>query len=320
MEIRKISLALFFAVLGSSLPATAQHQITAMHDDIEGAVLLGGWVPRWTNDRLAGCEMCQGAPILYTVDRTGNRETVTLDIAESSYVTAYDVAAGADGSIAAVGSAISGDSRTGTFIVWVSPDRSRQVVTRVWPFAPHVVAVAPDGTIWAVGAVGNDSHRMVYPNVLRHYAPSGQLLTSTIVVGAKRSKTGVSNVGEASTLMTSTDRVGWLTSACQYLEFSSGGVELGRYNCPAGYTAINQLGGSALSPSDDLVVGAKQAAPLAPLELDRATGEWKAVPVLQDSGKTNEILGFDGLTLITRAGLTARRYAWSDRLASGGQI
>ena len=111
--------------------------------------------------------------------------------------------------------------------------------------------------------------------------------------------------------MASNDRIGWLTWACQYVEFSADGVESGRYNCPSGSNSILQLGGVALSPSNDLVVGAKQAAPLAPLELDRATGQWRPVTVLQDSGNTNEVLGFDGLTLITRAGLKLRRYAWS---------
>jgi hypothetical protein len=180
--------------------------------------------------------------------------------------------------------------------VWISPDRSRQVVTRVWPYTPYVVAMASDGTIWTVGAVLTDTYRTMYPNVLRHYAPSGQLLTSTNVLNARPNKGGAYEVNQASTLMVSKDRVGWLTLACQYMEFSLQGVELGRYNCPTGYDRITEIGGAALSPSDDLVVGAKQAAPLAPLELDRATGTWKPVAVLQDSGNTNEVLGFDGLT------------------------
>jgi hypothetical protein len=236
---------------------------------------------------------------------------VALDIAASAFTTVWDVAAGADGSMASVGSALSGDSRKGTFIVWISPDRSRQVVTRVWPYAPHVVVLGSDGTIWTVGEVVNDSYQLVYPNVLRHYAPSGQLLASTIIMRARPNKGGAFSVSGASTLMASNDRVGWLTLACQYLEFSLDGVELGRYNCPSGAGRISELGGVALSQSNDLVVGAKQAAPLAPLELDRATGGWKPVQVLQDSGNTNEVLGFDGLTLITRAGLAVRRYAWS---------
>jgi hypothetical protein len=245
------------------------------------------------------------------VDTGGRSETVALDIAASAFTYVHDVTVGADGSMAAVGRAISGDSRKGTFIVWISPDRSRQVVTRVWPFTPHVVTMGLDGTIWAVGAVVTDEYRVMYPNVLRHYSPSGELLTSTNVLNALPSKGGAYTVNEASTLMVSADRVGWLTLACQYMEFSLDGVELGRYNCPSGYRSNLSVGGIAMSPSGDVVVGAKQAAPLTPLELNRATGGWRAVTVLQDSGNTNEILGFDGLTLMTRAGLAVRRYAWA---------
>ncbi len=311
MRIREVSRLLFLVIVISPASAVAQHQVTAMQSDIPGVVPSDGWIPRWRNNWLVGCEHCQGSPLLYTVDAGGRRETIALDIAASAFTYVHDVTVGADRSIAAVGRAISDDSRKGTFIVWISPDRSRQVVTRVWPYTPYVVAMASDGTIWTVGAVLTDTYRTMYPNVLRHYAPSGQLLTSTNILNARPNSGGAYTVNQASTLMVSKDRVGWLTFACQYLEFSTDGVELGRYNCPNGPTTITELGGVALSPSDDLLVGAKNAAPLAPLELNRATGNWKPVTVLMDSGNTNEILGFDGATLVTRAGLAVRRYAWS---------
>jgi hypothetical protein len=301
---------------GSSL---AQRQLVATHDDVPVLIPTSGHAPRWTNNRLAGCDHCEGAPILYTADRWGDRETVALEIPAAGFTGVYDVAAGPDGSLAAVGLAISGSSRMGTFIAWIAPDRSRQVVTRVWPYSPNVVAVAPDGTIWAVGAVMNDNYRQVYPNVLRHYAPSGQLLASTIVGRAWKSDGGMYEVSETSALMASNDRIGWLTMACQYIEFSFDAVELGRYGCPTGYSYIHQVGGVALSSADDLLVGGKPAAPLAPLELDRATNTWKSVPLTQESSKTVEFLGFDGLTLVTRAGgPMLRRYAWSGQPSAVG--
>jgi hypothetical protein len=311
-------LKLLFVATLSVGGAFAQHQIAATGNDMVGTIPVNGWIPRWRNAWLVGCEGCQGSPLLYLVDRAGRRETVALDVAAAASTTVWDVAVGADASIAAVGRSISGNSREGTFLVWISPDRSRQVVTRVWPYIPHVAAVAADGSIWTVGAVVNDSYRLVYPNVLRHYTPAGKLLTSTIVTRLRTNTGGAFTVNEASTLMVSSDRIGWLTFACQYLEFSLDGVEMGRYTCPSGYTSISQLGGVALSPSADLVVSAKPAAPLAPLELDRSTGQWKPVTILNDSGNTNELLGFDGFTLITRAGLTLRRYAWSGQAISGG--
>ncbi len=313
--------------------AMAQQQLVATHQDVQ--VPLGGHVPRWTNNRLAGCDQCEGVPILYSADRLGARQTVVLDIAGAGFTNTgwgfantgadfistgagftniRDVAAGSDGSLAAVGIATSGDSRMGTFVAWIAPDRSRQVITRVWPYSPQALAVAPDGTIWTVGAVMNDNYRQVYPNVLRHYAPSGQLLASTIVERAKKSDTDMYNVSETSALMASNDRIGWLTTACQYIEFSFSSMELGRYACPNGYSKISQVGGVALSPANNLLVGGQNTpAPLAPLELDRVTNTWKVVPVLQDSGKTIELLGFDGLTLVTRTGgPMLRRYSLSE--------
>jgi hypothetical protein len=311
MRIREVSRLLFLVIVISPAPTVAQHQVTAMNSGIPVVVPTNGWIPRWRNNWLVGCQHCQGSPILYTVDTGGRSETMALDIAASAFTYVHDVTVGADGSIAAGGRATSDDSRKGAFIVWISPDRSRQVVTSVWPYDPHVVTMGSDGTIWTVGAVLTSDYRIMYPNVLRHYSPPGQLLTSTNVLNALPNTGGAYAVNQASTLVVSADRVGWLTLACQYMEFSLDGVELGRYNCPGGARSISAVGGIAMSPSDDVVVGAKQAAPLAPLELNRATGEWRAVTVLQDSGNTNEILGFDGFTLMTRAGLAVRQYAWA---------
>jgi hypothetical protein len=117
--------------------------------------------------------------------------------------------------------------------------------------------------------------------------------------------------------MASKDRLGWLTRACEYIEFSFDGVEVGRYGCPGGYSDFHQIGGVGLSPANDLVIGASWATPLGPLELDRATSTWKRVPVLEDSGTTRRILGFDGLTLMTSSGFVFRQYGLSNSVAGG---
>jgi hypothetical protein len=196
------------------------------------------------------------------------------------------------------------------------------VLTRVWPYAPQVVTTAPDGTIWTVGPLLNNSaNKMIYPNVLRHYLPSGQLLASTFIRGARKNSGGLYNVAEVSALMASNDRIGWLTQTCQYIEFSFEAVQLGSYVCPNGYTNFNDVSGVALSSANDLLVGGKWAEPLAPLQLDRATSTWKPVPVYQDSGKTHMLLGFDGHFLVTSAAGgpdRMRRYAWSGEPANGG--
>jgi hypothetical protein len=320
MEIRGIfcvcSLAL--AALFPGL-AQAQHQLVATHADISATLPNGGRLPHWTSKRLAGCDPCLRSPVLTTIGDHGEQEFVALDIPAADYADVRDVAAGPDGSLVAVGWAMSGDSRMGAFIAWVSPDRSHQVLTRVWPYNPYVVAIGSDTTIWTLGPVMTDHNVPRDPNVLRHYTPSGQILAATTIRDAKHSDGGLRMVSDASALMVSADRVGWLTMACEYFEFSFDGVELGRYGCPKGYSDIHELGGVGLSSADDLLVGAKEAAPLAPLALDRATNSWRPVPVLQDSGITGRILGFDGLTLMTSGVSGLRRYTLSGGPLAGGQ-
>jgi hypothetical protein len=297
---------------------SAQRGLVAAQENVPFLYPLVGQV-RWTGSRLTGCDYCFSKPILWAVDRQGNREAVAFDVPGAYYAQIRDVAAGPDGSLTAVGLAMSGDSRMATFIAWISPDTTRQVVTRVWPYNPYAVTVAPDGTIWTVGPVMNDTPRVVNPNVLRHYTPSGQLLASTIVHGLRKSEGGLYSVSSTSVLMASNDRIGWLTMACQYVEFSFEGVQLGVYTLPSGYTKIIDVSGIALSAADDLLVGGKWLAPLAPLELERATSTWKPVPVSRDSGNTQMLLGFDGLTLVTSSMASSmRRFTWSDEPSVGG--
>jgi hypothetical protein len=198
-------------------------------------------------------------------------------------------------------------------------------VTRTWPYNPVAVSLATDSTIWSVGPFLNEGHKVVYANVLRHYTPTGQLLTSTIIRSVRKSTGGLYNVAETSSLMTSNDRVGWLTMTCQYLEFSLDGAQLpGSYSCPNGSTSIIHNSGVALSVSNDLLVGGKMPTGLSQFELDRTTNAWKPVLMPPDSGNTQMLLGFDGLTLVTWVSSSGshwiRRYTWADAAShNGGQ-
>ena len=316
---------LSFLVAPSAGQTSAQRGLVKAADTHSFSFPLSGRM-RWTGNRLAGCDFCQGNhPILWVADRQGNRTSVAFDLPGAGYTNVRDVAAGPDGSLTAVGLVLSGDSRMTTFVAWISADSTRQVLTQVWPYDPQVVTVASDGSLWTIGALMNDKNRVVYPNVLRHYTSSGQLLASTFIRDARKNKGGLYTVSPTSVLMVSNDRVGWLTMTCQYIEFSLEAVQMGNYTCPNGYTNVLEIAGVALSSGDDLLIGGKWLAPLAPLALDRMTNTWKSVPVSQDSGKTQMLLGFDGLILVTNAmtngagpGLM-RRYNWSADVAGGGQ-
>jgi hypothetical protein len=271
---------------------------------------------RWTGSRMAGCDFCEGGgPLVWSVDRDGVRTAVHLDISDAGYIGVRDVAAGPDGSMAVVGLAI-GNSRMSTFISLISADGAHQTITQAWPYSPKVVAFAQDGTIWTVGAMMNDNHRIVYPAYLRHYAPSGQLLASTMIRPLRLGPGGSNDVGDLSTLMVSGDRIGWLSRSCQYFEFSMDGAQIGSYTCPNGIRDVQKIANVALSADNHLLIQLQWATPLAPLELDRTTGAWTGIPVLRDAGNTYMMLGFDGASLVTCAttprGSIMRRYDWAD--------
>jgi len=295
----------------------AQVQLASAQGEVGYQLPVEGLM-RWTSNLLVGCDYCDGKPILWTVDSQANRESIAFMVPGADFVHVRDVASGPDRSLAAVGFAVSGSHRMGTFIAWISPDRTKQNIVRVWPFDPNVVAIAPDESIWAVGSVAKDTARALYDNVLRHYSPSGELLASTIIQGLRPQASGMAEVSNLSNLMASNDRIGWLTSSCQYIEFSFDAVEAGRYSCPNGATNSMKLAGVALSPGDNLLVGSVWLGPLTPLQLNRSTSTWTQVPVSQDSGKTWKILGFDSNALVTAStSSTMRRYAMSPAPAAG---
>lgn len=311
------TLALLFVTFAAAI-ARAQGQLAPPQGEVSYQLPAQGFM-RWTSNLLVGCDYCEGKPIVWTTDSQGYRESISFIIPGATFVAVKDVASGPDRSLAVVGLAISGSSRMGTFIGWISPDRSKQTIARVWPFAPNVVTVAPDGTLWAVGSVMMNTARRLYDNVLRHYSSSGQLLASTVLQHVRPQSNGFPEVSEVSTLMASQDRIGWLTSTCQYIEFSFDAVELGRYPCPNGYSRSIDVAGVALSGVDDLLVGGQWLGPLTPLELNRSTQVWTPMPVSQDYGKTWKILGFDGNSLVTAStSSTIRRYSLSGAAGSRG--
>ncbi len=310
---------LLLAVEAASTELSAQRELVAIHGEngYQKPTTIRGLL-RWTSDLLVGCDFCEPNPTLLSTDSQGHGESFPLRIPGADVVSVRDVASGPDRSLVAIGLTISGKRRS-TFLARISPDRSEQTITRLDPFDPNVVTVAPDGTIWSVGSVMQDVAHRQYDNVLRHYTAGGEMLTSTLLGGLRPQSNGFPVVSNVSNLLSSKDRIGWLTNSCQYIEFSFDAVELGRYSCPNDSTRPGDFGGVALGASNDLLISSKCCGPLAPLELDRATGLWTPVPVSQDSGKTWMIWGFDGDALVAASmNSTMRRYAWSGQ-AAGGQ-
>ncbi len=282
-----------------------------------------GRVPEWNGSLLVGCDPCQARePILYMIDRQDRRDELVFELPGSGYIYVGGIGSGPDGALVVVGFGMSDDSRMASFIAWISPDRKRQIVTRTWPYLPFKVTVATDGTIWTVGPVRNGYNTATPdPNVIRHYDSSGHLLASASVNA--RPDGNLVEVSSASRLMASSDRIGWLTGGCEYIEFSFDANELGRYNCPSGMLDGTDMDGVALSAGNSVVLGGKRNTPFAPLELNRAKRTWEPVPVPTDAARNwHLILGFDGLSLVTFAhdpgSGKLRRFGWGTDAAATG--
>jgi len=250
------------------------------------------------------------SPVIQTVSRDGRSESVAFDVPGGSGVVLYSHAAGADGSIVVGGFALSNDSRGIHFVTWVAADRGRRALILTNPFLAEAVAVAPDGTVWAVGRTFDfDKLTDIERNVLVRYDTSGRVLSQAVVKNAKSWANVPGDAAATSFLLSSNDRVGWFTNGCQYIEFGLDGSELGRYDGPEGMNWMEN-GGYALSSDNQLVVGRRAGAKFEVLVLDRLTRRWLTGVLPDQSAEPwSSVLGFDGVTLVT-SGLPGILHRW----------
>jgi len=119
--------------------------------------------------------------------------------------------------------------------------------------------------------------------------------------------------------MASQDRLGWLTTACEYIEFSFSSNELGRYDCPLGITEGMYLSGFGLSTDNRVVIGGKRGT-FAPMELSRATRTWNPVPISPDVARGGGyVAGFDGTVLVALGGRGLLRFVWAETPAGSSR-
>ncbi len=123
-------------------------------------------------------------PIFYTLDREGRLlSSATLEIPGASQVWGYHFDRGADGSVVFAGGVYSAYGQAAPLIAWISPDGHTERVIRTAPYFPHMISIAPDGTVWTVGCEMID-HKPDAPGldpqagVLRHFDRTGKLIGS----------------------------------------------------------------------------------------------------------------------------------------------
>jgi hypothetical protein len=191
-----------------------------------------GRSPTWSGDALISVEKnLSAAPVIHSFDASGVEIapiTVTIPGAKTVYIDA--VVRGADGAYAVVGGAFDQDVRdhgAKGFVTWISPDRQTVKTGRPFPYYPHMVTIAPDGSIWTVGAetvngVEKDPAVNRSHGVVRHFDTRGAQIGSFIprsqVFGGKW--LGIPQ-GD---MVSNGDRVGWYARiAQQYTEVTFDG-------------------------------------------------------------------------------------------------
>lgn len=254
-----------------------------------------------------------GGPLIYLIDRNGHRDRFSFTIPDAGIIYVHGFAMSSDGTVAIAGGAVSGDSRAGSFLALVPPERKHQTVVRTWPYVAWEVAFVPDGSLWTVGYTFHDTEdRIVEPNIMSHFDSAGKLLASFPIAAKARFGSGQPAALQHSFLRTSSDRIGWFTNGMEYIEFSFDGRELGRYDGPDVRDPVDAVRTASLAISDDnevlygLILDAKRKT----WALDRQKRHWVPVqfqdPSLPASG---DLLGFDGATLVTTGRLhEIRRY------------
>jgi hypothetical protein len=262
---------------------------------------FAGILPIWSGRSVLGVEINnRDQALVYSIDHDGNREEIWLAIPDAGLVRVYSLAGTQDGAIVVSGTAY-GSDKGAVFLAWISPDRKQQIVTRVSPYVPDAIATAPDGTIWAVGRLKDEANpQAVTYNIMRHYDRSGQMLGSWTARPKRVLKRLWRGGTVESHLVAAGDRIGWVTNAGEYIEYSPYGVELSRFDGPAGVESDEKrVTGAALSGANELFLsvdrrprgGVSQV-----VALDRQTGAWLlALPGL--TGR-EDLAGFDGRSLV----------------------
>jgi len=258
-----------------------------------------GWVniPRWNAGRLVGyLNNRTDGPVLYTIDRVGQRDEFLFAIPDAFRIDIKNVAIGPSGEIAVVAGAYTADGRTTTLVARIPPDRKDWRIIRTWPYVPMNVTIASDGCIWTIGYLKDSENiRVIAEPLLKRYDANGTVVGSQIVVDAPRGSSTMNN----SFLFSSRDRVGWFTTGGKYIEFSLDGKEIGRYEGPRGLQR-RDISGVAISEDNDVVVGNFERGKAEFLALDRSSRSWIPVSLPKEDAPTGAyVLGFDGTTLVT---------------------
>jgi len=270
-------------------------------------------------------------PVIHSITADGLTEEVRFSIPDWTTLTVASLWGGEDGEIVAGGFGVTDQIELKGFVVRIARDRSQQTVIPVENLLIHAMTVGPSGVIWALGSGKDQETGDVHQNILTRLSPTGKVLSSTMLdQPGKPSYT----VAAQTSMRPSADRVAWLTSGNDYVEFGTDGTEMTHIAGPSTTEiqgAANKLAsmyGMAFALSyantalisrvviNKVVRGKKPSNPttLQVWTLDRVKQDWfLSEPANGAFLPSTNILGFDGDTLMTtEIGRLLVRYALSE--------
>jgi hypothetical protein len=145
-------------------------------------------IGKWTKAGYARIDLSSKVnPVVYLFSKAGQPLGYrTLSIPGAERVEAHDFDVSPDGTVIISGLSYSDSGQQAAFIARIPSNQGPTQVIRTTPYWPFMVSAASDGSIWTVGVeelYGNDGHitgNRQDGNVLRHFAVSGELLTSLV--------------------------------------------------------------------------------------------------------------------------------------------
>ena len=265
---------------------------------------VGEIIARWSAALLVGYQGdLTSSPTIWASDSDGHLDRIPFDIHGASIINIRSVAGGFDKSLVVGGNAVSADSRRAGFVAWISPDRERRKIIQTEPFRAEAVALDANGVIWAAGhTVDPQSGLATASSLVYRYDPSGGLLSSVQLRDPDGTESGFAEM--SSHLMASKDRVGWLTSATEYVEFTLDGTIRDRFAPPWKDEKVRgaaALPGWGLSDNGDVVLEKRpdERKRIGILALDRIRRVWVPVALPAHSPEAlGMVLGFDRATLV----------------------
>ncbi|HYZ85792.1 MAG TPA: hypothetical protein VE621_15385 [Bryobacteraceae bacterium] len=274
------------AVAGFALPVGRSQAARVFELDNYQLLPYNLFLPKFGGGYLLNIhEQLTAGPVISRIDRRGRRESFVLALPEGSPRRIQDWAIGSDGTIVVIGSAFNASGKVVMYGARVPLNRSLQVA-KVWPHVPQSVALASDGFVWTMAA----------GNVLRRFDTNLELVSTKTVL------TRVCAWHAQTTLAASRDRVGWMTKAGEYIEFSLDGVEAARY------PATPEVDSFALSDRGHVVMYGTEDETGGFFYLDRDSKSWVEPEIAgnEDFG-LGRVVGFDGELLVTH---TLEKVGW----------